>query len=114
MKRTLLAHELNILNKNMPIILSEPITRIINDIGDTFEVEHAVLFFTQKYARFLWRVKTSTGSILKQGEVVIKDEQDNPNFTNWYNTGYKTHADLVNKVAELAGFTGVFNDEALI
>lgn len=97
----------------MPLTLSTPVTRIINEVGDTFEVEHCKLDFANKKAEFFWRIKTQTEKVLKQGTETLEDK-DQPLFTNWYNVEYKTHADLVNKVAELAGYSGTFISENLI
>lgn len=93
----------------MPITLTNPISRIINDIGDTFVVEKVTFTFPQK-AEFFWRIKTQGGAVVKQGTEELEKEK----FTKFYNEEYKTHADLVNKVASLAGYKGVFNSENLI
>jgi hypothetical protein len=115
----------------MPITLTKPLTVIVNDIGDTFVVESCKLDFTKKEAQFHWRIKTSDGKVLKQGEVKIADEvlssgrafmsypsqevYDITNdFTTWYNEEYKSHEDLVKMVAEKAGYAGVFKTEELV
>lgn len=93
----------------MPIQLSNPIEIIVNDIGDTFTVEKATFEFPEK-AEFFWRIRTQEGKVLKQGTEFL----DGQSFVEFYNEGYKTHADLVKKVAELAGYAGTFQSENLI
>jgi hypothetical protein len=94
----------------MPITLTQPITIIVNDIGDTFVVETAKFDFTPLVGTFFWRIKGQGGKVLKQGTQSILGDD----FKKFYNTEYKTHADLVTKVAELAGYSGVFKQDNLI
>lgn len=98
----------------MPITLSQPITLTVNEVGDTFVVESCKLDFAKKRGEFFWRIKSQTGRVLKQGVVVLEDSKTEQEFTEWYNSVYTSHADLVNMVASGAGYAGVFKEAGLI
>lgn len=97
----------------MPIIINNPVTIITNDIGDIFEVESSDFKWSKNEVHHFWRIKTLTGKVLKQGLATMDDTKEEKTFTIWYNNGYKLHSDLVKKVAELAGYSGLFTEEVL-
>jgi hypothetical protein len=99
------------------ISLTTPILK--NQEGRTFHLARTNFDFDRKQMECEWQIKGTDGAVIFTGFVIFKDtpavmNEENElvtpevSFTNWYETEYVTHSDLVEKVAELAGYSGEY------
>ena len=94
----------------MPITLDKPIVQAVPKDGIIFLVDAVVLNFRALEGVFNWRVETQDGRPVKNGVCELRGIY----FVEWYSEGYDSHQQLVEKIAELAGFSGIFAQEELL
>lgn len=100
------------INLNTPILKSEQ--------GNIFHVRKADFDFDRNEVNFYWQIKDTLGAVMFDGNAILKDwietiqnEEETTtvqhnDFTEWYQFGYPTHGDLVEKAAEIAGYSGEY------
>lgn len=104
----------------MSLILTTPVLKDL--VGNIFHVSRFNIDCDRLQANFQWQIKDANGAVLFTDNATLKDTAEmiddisvqHNDFSDWYNLEYKTHADLVSKVAALAGFSGEFQSEGLI
>lgn len=112
----------------MAIAITNPTT--VTQIPKEVKLGKCQFDFKTNEAMIMWELLSTTEQVLDSGMVFISDAKtvitylmskqpqkvtETPNaFTDFYNTGYKDHEDLEQKVSILVGYAGTFKSEGLI
>jgi len=79
------------------------------DLATVFKVSNFNTDVDRLEIRAFYRLEADNGKILERGNVLMKA----PNSTRFYNDEFQTHEALEEKVSELAGYFGTFEQEIL-